>query len=208
MLIDNIGIRFTLINPNYYLHQHIKVNEILLGVNSIPVDNLGNIKFDFYPEKISINDIGLWFVNGDELNLDIYNPELNIQRIEKVKLQIIKTNLTDYFDLENYPKSFVENNGLILSILTKAHMENIKNLNITASQAIKIFSRILQQKDLFTIYLSDLDFSQKKNFIKYPIGEVIVEINGKQFNNYKEFIDIVIEPITQIKTFDNDIFFI
>jgi hypothetical protein len=208
MLTDNIGIRFTLINPNYYLHQHIKVNEILLGVNSIPVDNLGNIKFDFYPEKISINDIGLWFVNGDELNLDIYNPELNMQRIEKVKLQIIKTNLTDYFDLENYPKSFVENNGLILSILTKAHMENIKNLNITASQAIKIFSRILQQKDLFTIYLSDLDFSQKKNFIKYPIGEVIVEINGKQFNNYKEFIDIVKEPITQIKTFDNDIFFI
>jgi hypothetical protein len=158
LLKENIGIRFTIINPNYYLANNIKVNEILLGINSIPVDNLGNIKFDFYPEKISINDIGLWFISGDELNFKIYNPENNIERIEKVKLSNIKTNLTDYFNLDNYPKSFVENNGLILSILTKAHMSNLKNLNITASQAIKIFSRILQQKDMFTVYLADLDF--------------------------------------------------
>lgn len=208
LLKENIGVRFTLINPNYYLASHIKVNEILLGINSNPVDNLGNIKFDFYPEKISINDIGLWFVEGDELEFQIYNPENNIQRTEKIKMQILKTNLTDYFNLENYPKSFVENNGLILTILTKAHMDNIKNLNITASQAIKIFSRILQQKDQFTVYLADLDFSKKKSFIKYPIGEVIIEINGKQFNNRDQFMEVTKEPITHIKTFDNDIFFV
>jgi hypothetical protein len=208
LLKENIGVRFTLINPNYYLANHIKVNEILISIGSIPVDNLGNIKFDFYPEKISINDIGLWFVEGNELDFQIYNPDNNTQRTEKVKLQILKTNLTDYFNLENYPKSFVENNGLILSILTKDHMDNIKDLNITASQAIKIFSRILQQKDIFTVYLADLDFSKKKSFIKYPIGEVIVEINGKQFNNWEEFMEVTKEPITNIKTFDNDIFFV
>jgi len=208
LLKKNIGVRFTLINPNYYLANHIKVNEILLGIGSIPVDNLGNIKFDFYPEKISINDIGLWFVEGDELDFQIYNPENNIERTERVKLQIQKTNLTDYFNLENYPKSFVENNGLIFSILTKAHMNHIKNLNITASQAIKIYNRILHQNDIFTLYLADLDFSKKQTFIKYPIGEIIVEINGTKFNNWEEFMEITKTSITHIKTFDNDIFFI
>ena len=87
-------------------------------------------------------------------------------------------------------------------------MDNIKRLKISTSQAIKIFSRILQQKDLFTVYLVDLDFSMKRTFFKYPIGEIIVEINGNQFNNYREFSNVVKEPIIYIKTFDNDIFYV
>jgi hypothetical protein len=61
---------------------------------------------------------------------------------------------------------------------------------------------------MFTVYLTDLDFSKKKTFIKYPIGEVIVEINEKQFNNWEELMEVTKEPITHIKTFDNDIFFV
>jgi len=205
---SKIGVRFTLINSNYYFSKQIKPNDIVTSINSIPVDNLGNIKFDFYPEKISINEIGLWFTYGDELNFEIYNGDTGAVSTNKIVLERADPNLNQYFDLENYPKFWVENNGLILSILSKSHMENIKDLNISASHAIKIFSRILQQKDLFTVYLSDLDFSKKKNFIKYPIGEVIIEINGKTFNNYREFIDVVKKPITHIKTFDNDIFFV
>jgi 3-deoxy-D-manno-octulosonic-acid transferase len=53
---------------NYFQILENKVNELLISIGSIPVDNLGNIKFDFYPEKISINDIGLWFVEGNELD--------------------------------------------------------------------------------------------------------------------------------------------
>lgn len=203
----NIGIKFTIINTNYYLAQYIKVNEVLLSINSFPVDNLGNIKFNFYPEKISINDIGLWFVSGDELEFEIYTPENGITRIIKIKLEIIKTNLRRYFYLDNYFKSFVENNGLILSIFTKAHMDNIRDLNISASDLVKFLNRFLQQKDLFTVYLVDLDYSKIKKFIKYPIGEIIVEINGKQFNNLEDFIEATKKPITHFKTLDNEMFF-
>jgi hypothetical protein len=208
LLKENIGIRFTIINKSYYLAEKINVNEILLKICDKPVDNFGNIKFDFYPEKISINDIGLWFVEDDELDFLIYNTETNTERTVKIKLEIIKTNLTNYFNLDNYPKSFVENNGLILSILTKEHINNITELNITSSQLVKILNRFLHQKDQFTIYLADLDFLKKKKFIKYPIGEIIVEINSKQINNYEEFIEITKEQITCIKTIDNDIFFV
>lgn len=88
-------------------------------------------------------------------------------------------------------------------------MDNIKKLNISTSQLVKILNRVIQQKDLFTVYLADLDFSQKKTFIKYPIGDIIVEVNGESFNNYKEFISIVKKgPVAFIKTLDNDIFFV
>lgn len=206
LLTANIGIRFTVINPEHYLNKHIKVNEILIGINSSPVDNLGKIKFDFYPEKISIDDIGLWFVEGNELDFHIYNSENNKYRIEKIKLQISKHNLTKYFNIENYPKPFVNKNGLIFNIVTEDHIDNLNKLNITSTQIIKIFSRFLQQKDRFTVYLADLDYSKK--FIKYPIGEIIIEINGEQFNNYEEFIKITETPITYIKTIDNEIFFV
>jgi hypothetical protein len=209
LLKKNIGIRFTIINTNYYLAKYIKIDEVLLSINSIPVDNLGNIKFNFFPEKISINDIGLWFVSGDELEFEIYNPENGITRIIKIKLEIIKTNLRRYFYLDNYPKSFVENNGLILSIFTKDHMDNIKDLHITTSNLIKFLNRFLQQKDLFTVYLVDLDYLKiNSKFIKYPIGEIILEINGKQFNNLEEFTEVIKEQIIYFKTLDNEIFFV
>ena len=205
----NIGVRFTLINENYYLNKYFKIDEILIAINSTFVDNLGNIKFDFYPEKISINDIGLWFVEDDELDFLIYNPIYRKFRNVKIKLEIIKNNLTDYFNFDTYPKSIINNNGLILSIVTKEHINNIKYLNMTTSQAVKILSRYLQQQDQFTIYLADLDLERVKNkFIKYPLGEIIIEINGKKFNNLEEFMKINENPIKIIKTFDNEIYLI
>ena len=67
----------------------------------------------------------------------------------------------------------------------------------------------LQQKDIFTVYLSDLNYDAFKKFHKYPLGEIIIEINDMQFNNINEFMKIVNSGlITKIKTIDNEVFYI
>ena len=55
--------------------------------------------------------------------------------------------------------------------------------------------------------MADLDILKINNAVKYPIGEIIIEINDKTFNNYNEFIQVTKEPIKKIKTIQNDIYY-
>ena len=87
-------------------------------------------------------------------------------------------------------------------------MKALKELNLQMSQIIQIFSRHLYQQDLMTVYLADLDISKINNAVKYPIGEIIIEINDKIFNNYNEFIQVTKEPIKKIRTIQNDIYYV
>ena len=136
-------------------------------------------------------------------------------------LEITKSNLFDFYNLHNttknsnksnttttYPSYFVENNGLILSIVSNEHIEKLRTLNLSITKVIKILERRLYHRDLFTVYLSDTNFRTINNNIKYPIGEIITKINNKKFTSYDEFIDIIKNPIKSIKTIDNDIFII
>lgn len=202
------GIRITMINPKYYLSQHIKPNDIILSVNSKPVDYNGNVKFDFYPEKIPIDDIGLWFISGDKINLEILDPEKQELRTETLKFEVIETNLFNYYGLANYPKYWFENNGLVFSILSKQHLENLKKLELKMTQVIKLVQSQFNQLDKFIVYLVDLDFNKIGKFNKYPLGEIICEINGVTFSNYNEFINLMKEPVKQFKTCDNYIFYV
>lgn len=201
------GVIISLINPNYYYSNILKENEVILSINSKNVSDMGYIKFDFYPERININDIGLWFVPGDKLTFELYNPSTKKIKMKTITLEYTKTNLIEFYNIEGFPKYYIKNNNIILSIFSKNHLDNLKHLNFSFSQIIKILNRISHQQDLFTIYLVDLDINNNK-FIKYPIGEVIIEINDKTFNNYDEFINIIKEPITKIKTINNEIYFI
>jgi hypothetical protein len=133
------------------------------------------------------------------------------QEIRKVSfpLEIIKTNYPEYYALENYPSYFVENNGLILSVITKEHIRNFKELNISnRSDISQVLINRSNENDILTIYLADLDYTKLGKFIKYPIGEVITEINDMKFNTYEEFIQICKVPITKIKTFSEKIYYV
>lgn len=202
---ESQGIRITLLNPKYYISKHLYVDDVILSINSNPVDNNGFIKLDCYPEKIPIKDIGLWFVEGDIIEFEIYRNN----KIEKIsfKLQVISTNLLDFYNLDNYPSYFVENNGLIISMITKQHLNNLKKLNLSEDM-ITILNRRFYQSDIFTIYLADLDYSKIKNFIKYPVGTIITHINDTVINSYDEFIQVTKKPIYKIRTIDNKIFFL
>ena len=70
-LITFINRAGTMVLP--FLSKYLKEDDILLKVNGNIIDHNGFIKFDFYPEKIPIDDIGLWFTIGDSITFDIYN---------------------------------------------------------------------------------------------------------------------------------------
>ena len=79
-------------------------------------------------------------------------------------------------------------------------------------QLLNLFNRRLYKQDLFTVYLSGLNpniYINHKKFNKFPIGDIIIEINGKTFDNYNTFISIVTNNLIEnIKTIDNKIYFI
>ena len=75
-------------------------------------------------------------------------------------------------------------------------------------QFVKILERSIRQRDLFTVYLADINYTKIGNFNKYPIGEIILEINGQKFDNLQDFKIICEEPIKKIKTLENEIYFV
>jgi S1-C subfamily serine protease len=205
---DKIGIRVTTTNKNYYHSQQIKPGDIILEVNNIPVDYNGFIKFNFYPEKIPIDDLGLWFVEEDQINLKIFNPEKQTTSNVIIHLKIVESNLLSYYFLESEPNYFVENNGLILSVFTEQHFESLKKLNLNIPKLVKILEKRLYHRDLFIVYLADIDYTKINNSVKYPLGEIITEINDEKFNSFDEFIHITKNTIKKIKTNDDEIYFV
>lgn len=210
--LKKIGIRITLINKLSYLYKYFNPNDILLSINNNYIDFNGFIKFDFFPDNISIHEIGLWFIMNDILEIKIlkYNSINNQYKLEVINIELnyFNKNLLDYYLLDNLPKYYIENNNLILSIITKDHIEDMSDLNLSTEQIIKLASRYLNKQDIFTVYLSGVKPEIYTKFNKYPIGEIIIEINDLLFNNYNEFINITKMPITKIKTIDNKIFYV
>ena len=84
-------------------------------------------------------------------------------------------------------------------------------MNLTYDQTLHLLNRKLYRKDLFTVYLSALHpriYNNNTKFIKYPIGDVIIEINNSKFDNYNDFINIMKTPVKLIKTIENKIFIV
>jgi S1-C subfamily serine protease len=203
-----VGIRISIINKKFYINKYLKEGDVLISINSCPISYEGQIKFDFYPEKIPIEDLGLWFNPGDKITVEFVDTiEKKLKKVD-FNLEIIKTNIDEYHMVDPNSIYYIENNSLILSIFCKNHLENLKDVTLLPSQIIKIFERTMYQRDLFTVYLSDINYTKIGKFSKYPIGEIIIEINDKKFNNIEEFKQITKDQITKIKTIDNEIYYI
>lgn len=209
---NKIGIRVSELNKNDYLTKYFNVDDILLAINNNYIDINGFIKFDFFPEKISITEINLWFTINDIIKIKYYNIQSNIIKDIELKLKYIENNIIPFYNLKN-KSYFIENNNLIFSIFTIEHYKELEqgNLNLTYDQTLHLLNRKLYRKDLFTVYLSALHpriYNNNTKFIKYPIGDVIIEINNSKFDNYDNFINIMKKPVKLIKTIENKIFFV
>jgi S1-C subfamily serine protease len=201
---NNIGILITKICQNTYLKNYLKPNDVLIKINGSEIDNLGNCKFNFYPEKININEIGFWFVENDIIEIEFINSETLLLDKKKLQFKIIKTNIYEYYSvIPNYPPYYILNNKLVLSIITNNHFNNEK-FNLSGKQYFNILLRC--KLNLFTVILSDI--SQNIGFNNYPLGDIIISINDQEYNNYKEFFDIISSPIIKFKTIKNRIYFI
>ena len=186
---------------------NIKINDILLKINNNKINNNGNIKFSFYPEKINLYEINLWFTENDELELTYYSNNTKLIHTEKIVLKCINTHLINYYYDENSQPYYYNNQGLIFSIITNYHLENLNNLNLTINQKVNIISRVNDIDCKFTIYLADIDY-KVLNFTEYPIGEIISEIDNIKIDNLNIFLNIMKTKIKKFKTINNNMYFI
>ena len=138
----------TQLNHNYYLNKYFKITDILLSINNNCIDYNG-----------LISQLGYWFTEKDILTFELLTYNDNSYKYKKInlQLQIINKNLIDYYYLPQYPEYYINKNNLIFSIITKQHYDDITNLNLTFKQTVNILSRYTNQKDLFTVYLVNLD---------------------------------------------------
>lgn len=184
----------------------IEINDFLLTINNQKISSDGNIKFNFFPGNIALKEIHYWFTSGDEIVISYYS--LREQKIINtlIKLNYVRTNLLDYYpeEKENF---YYSNTGLIFSIFTQYHLENITTLNLALKKKIKLLSRFLNLDYKFTVYLSDLEF-EKLKFTEYPVGDIIIEINNIKITNIEILKKVIQTPITSFKTLENNIFFI
>ena len=201
------GVRISELHNNSILKKYdINVDDILLKINGNKIDNEGKIKFSFFPERINLVELRYWFTVGDKLTFTYYSNKENKICNKIIQLEYIETNLLNFYK-ELDRKYIFENNGLVFSVFTDYHIDEMSNLEIPLTKKVKLLSRFLSINHIFTVYLSDLIYSKLK-FTEYPLYEIITHINDIEITDYNTLVKVMEKPLTKIKTIDNDIFFI
>jgi hypothetical protein len=207
-----LGVRITELNKNSYLRSYFDVNDIILCINDKLIRN-GFVSISDFSEKISLNQLNLWFNQGDILKIKILrkNKYTKLFTVDDVKvvLEYQKMDFRYYFyPLLTEDKYFLEKNNLILSIFTKEHYLNLSDLQLNLNQIINLINTINHCKDAFTIYLSGVNpnIYTTDTFSKYPIGDIIVEINDIPIKSYDDFMKL--DKIMSIKTINNELYYI
>ena len=125
---------------------------------------------------------------------------------ERTHFKNIKVNLINYYPLLS-SQYFWDKNGLVISIFTDYHSEKFNDLEFSTKQRIQILNRYINLSDIFTVYLADVNYS-KSQFKHYPVGDIIIEINNTRFDDYESFITLIDKPLINIKTINNEVFYI
>jgi len=201
------GVRISEIHKKSILNNYnISVDDLILKINNFKVSNLGEIQFSFFPSKININDLGLWFTEDDKIEFKIFS--FKNKKIENIKilLKYNETNLLNYYSESDKIYNF-KKNGLVFSIFTNYHIDNLNNLEIGLYNKVKLVSRFVNLNNKFTIYLSDLVYSELK-FTNYPINKIITYINNIEIIDYETLIKVMKDPLYSFKTIDNEIFYV
>jgi len=203
----NYGVRICQLHNNSILKKsNINIDDLILKINNNKIDQNGKIKFSFFPDKINLDELHLWFTEGDNLTFTIYSPyEKKIKNVI-IEAKYIETNLINYY-LEEDKQNTFEKNGLVFSIFTNYHMKNIGDIEMKLSNKVKLLSRYIDINNKFTVYLSDLLYSKLK-FTEYPVNEIITHINDIKITSYDVLIKIMKNPIKNFRTINNHVYFV
>lgn len=184
----------------------IESGDYLISINKSLIDNDGFVQFSFFPEKISLSDLYLWFLEDDEISIEFYSVKDKIFKTKNLIFKNIRTNLINYhYGLTD--KYYYENNGLIISIFTEYHLQNFSSIDFSMQQKLQILERITNFNNKFTIYLADVNYTKLK-FTNYPIGDVILEINNILIDSIDIFLKVIQDPLNKIKTINNEVYFV
>ena len=184
----------------------IESGDYLISINKSLIDNDGFVQFSFFPEKISLSDLYLWFLEDDEISIEFYSVKDKILKTKNLIFKNISTNLINYhYGLTD--KYYYENNGLIISIFTEYHLQNFSSIDFSMQQKLQILERITNFNNKFTIYLADVNYTKLK-FTNYPIGDVILEINNILIDSIDIFLKVIQDPLNKIKTINNEVYFV
>lgn len=206
-LLKTNGVIITFIHKNSILNNtEIEVGDYLLEVCNHKIDNDGLIQFSFYPEKIELKEIHYWFTENDDFMISYYSNKKKKIIKEKTQFKNIKVNLINYYPLLS-SQYYWDKNGLVISIFTDYHSEKFNDLEFSTKQRIQILNRYINLSDIFTVYLADVNYS-KSQFKHYPVGDIIIEINNTRFDDYDSFITLINKPLINIKTINNEVFYI
>jgi hypothetical protein len=202
---DNI--RITNIHKLSYLNKYLQVGDIILSINDNKIDEYGYIKFFFFPDNIHLDELYLWFAVNDTLKLVILRDNKEITK--NIRLEYNYDNLINNYNYLDDKIIHYNKSGIVFSIITKKHLDELDKLDISTIQRIKIVNRYLLNKDLFSVYISHINYNEIANkTIRYPKGNIIMKINNKEFNNYKEFTKIIKNPIINFTTIENNEYFL
>tara|TARA_B100001093_G_scaffold260939_2_gene249350 strand:- start:5210 stop:6610 length:1401 start_codon:yes stop_codon:yes gene_type:complete len=210
------GTRITKIfkESNFYI-AGLRKNDYLLKWDGKEIDKFGKIYFD--GNKISINNINLWYYVGKEIELE-YFSELE-EKLKKISLILNSRGILPEFyylstltnrNIDFYPsfKYFYKISNLVISVVTIQHTQELDKLHsISMESKIFILNNLYQMRGKFLVYLTEADSIHfKKNL---PQGNLIYKIN----DNIIENVDILKDledngQINSIEFFDGSKFFI
>ena len=180
----------------------LRERDFLLEWDNKIIDMFGDIKIDYFPEKIHLDEISKWYYVGQKINIKYYS-----NKIKKLvsKDMILEESTLLYPDLfKNYTNIYyhiVDN--LTISIITKKHLGDLNKLIINLQDKLYILNNFINMNNKFIIYLSYQ--KQEKDSVTLPKGSVIKTINNNVVNSYDELVKIkhidLIEFISGYKFF-------
>ena len=161
----------------------IRNGDFILKFDDKIIDIYGDIEIPTFPEKIKFDEIYKWYVIGQKVNITYYSIKEEKVLTKNITLSRSKSVYPDI--QKNYNDNFfVEISDLLISVVTKKHLEEMDDLNINSNDKIYILNNLFNMKNEFIIYLSYQ--KQTNDSVELPRGSIIKKINDKKINNFED----------------------
>lgn len=184
---DYHGVVITKISEksNFY-NAGLRSGYILKSIDGYKVNRFGDVEVPFFPVKINLHEINVWFFLGKKITIQYVNPEEKNVIIEK-QLTLSRYNdlLPSYY--HNYSDPIYHTvSGLTFSIFVTNHLEKMDEKKIDTTTKIRVLSNLIDFKEIFFIYLLKYERKVHKKFTELPTGKLIKFINNKQIKNMND----------------------
>jgi serine protease Do len=158
----------------------IKPGDILCKFDKYPVDKYGEIKVDWYNEKLSLDEIFNEYKIDDEINIIFYRNGIK-------KKSILKLGSLSYYKIRSMYPQFENINyeiigGIIFMDLKLKHLSKLSHTDLDKYSKFKnqIYNKIVVTKIMKGSYINNLELLEE--------GMTLEKINNKNVDTVNELI--------------------